>query len=45
MTCGRSLSVSGMQEGIFLRKTSLGDKSGSRGWWSGGDARGERDGR
>ena len=44
MTCSCSLRVSGTEKGILLRKTSFGDESGGRRWWSGGDARGKRDG-
>ena len=45
MACGHSLSVSGAEKGILLRKTSFRDEGGGRRWWSGGDAGGERDGR
>ena len=44
VTCGRSLRVSAAKKGILLRETSLGDESGGRRWWSGGDAGGKRDG-
>ena len=44
MTSDRSLSVRSAQKGILLRETSLGDESGGRRWWSGGNAGGERDG-
>ena len=44
MTCDRSLRVSAVKKGILLRETSLGDKSGGRRWWSGGDVGGKRDG-
>ena len=44
MTCDRSLRVSTVKKGILLRETSLGDESGGRRWWSGGDVGGKRDG-
>ena len=43
MTRGGSLGVHVAKKGVFLRETGFGDKSSSRGWWSGRDTRSERD--
>ena len=44
MARDHSLRVSVAKKGILLRETGLGNESGGRRWWSGGDAGGKRDG-